>query len=1076
MAEHKTEGGDLFIVDNSDLDWKVRTYLQEWCDIAHSFDIATAYFEIGALLALEGKWQKLDKIRVLMGDEVASRTRRVILEGVQGTLDASIDKEKRTNDFLVGVPAIVKALQGGKIECRVYTKAKFHAKSYITHARSAVIGSRALVGSSNFTLPGLTANVELNVHIRSEVDQLQAWFERYWDDAQDVTSDLLRVIERHTADFSPFEVYARSLQQYFKAHEETVTEWERTRSKMWPLLDQYQREGYQALMKIANTYSGAFLCDGVGLGKTFVGLMVIERLVHEQKNVALFVTKAANEPVWEASLRLYLPELLGRSYNRLQVFNHTDLLRAGDYPLELQRVRDMVDTVVIDEAHHFRNRGTTGAGAATRVSRYRAMFDLLEDKQVFMLTATPVNNSLRDLQHMIELFSRRQQDYFKDAPLGIHSLQGRFRQMERQLEDIIEEYREKQAQVDENGEEEVTDEAEASKVLFNDSLFRALVVQRSRAYVRKSQMQQHGAAAIFPNREPPAVVDYSLKQTYGPILDYVEKAFSREEPLFFLTAYYPLKYYIGDQSKLEDGSTTDADSVLTGFSFQANRQKQVVRLIRIQLLKRFESSARAFEGSCEALLRKLYAFAKKNCVNPAEVQQLKVWESRQADIIARVIANYRASHDAADEDEGEDYELVTDDVLDKMEALGRAEFNVPQILSETFMDLDEICHMLERLQQFTPAQDDKLAKLVQLLTSEPLLTSHKVLIFSEFMDTARYVKDELIRSGITGVDEMDSNVKGNRTDLLARFAPYYNGSSPSELKSKNHPETRVLIATDVLSESLNLQDATLLINYDLHWNPVRLMQRIGRVDRRLNPQIEDRIKQEHPDRAKIRGIVRYWNFLPPHELDSLLNIYGTLSRKTLRISKTFGIEGKKLLRPEDDYDALKEFNEAYEGDLTSDEEMHLAFQQLLQDNPGLEDRLNGLPNRIFSGKSRNPSQTPGQLLSTDSSAVFFCYALPGLDKSLEADPDAPWTTWTEAAGRTAWYLYDLATGEILDDASRIFRYIQCGPHTPRHTVVSRDTLVDARKKLDDHIKNTYLKQTNAPVGVSATLKAWMELS
>ena len=259
MPGQRSQGGDLFIVDNSEADWKVRQYLHEWSDIASAFDVATAYFEIGALLALDGEWQKLDHIRILMGDEVSTRTRRIILDGVSRTLDASIENEKKTNDFLAGVPAIIKALQDGKIECRVYSKSKFHAKAYITHARSAVIGSRALVGSSNFTVPGISSNVELNVQIRTEVDQLQQWFERYWEDAQDVTPELLRVIQRHTADFTPFEVYARSLQQYFKGHEETVTEWERTRSKIWPLLDQYQREGYQALMKIGGTYNGALL-------------------------------------------------------------------------------------------------------------------------------------------------------------------------------------------------------------------------------------------------------------------------------------------------------------------------------------------------------------------------------------------------------------------------------------------------------------------------------------------------------------------------------------------------------------------------------------------------------------------------------------------------------------------------------------------------------------------------------------------------------------------------------------------------------------------------------------------------
>jgi phosphatidylserine/phosphatidylglycerophosphate/cardiolipin synthase-like enzyme len=162
-------GGDLFIVDNSDDEWKAQRYLSDWADVAHSIDIATGYFEIGALLSIDGQWQKLDKIRILMGDEVSRRTRRALLDGMKEALDDSVEREKEKNDFLTGAPAIIAALQSRQIEARVYTKAKFHAKAYITHAKAAVIGSSALVGSSNFTLPGLTTNVELNVQLRREV-------------------------------------------------------------------------------------------------------------------------------------------------------------------------------------------------------------------------------------------------------------------------------------------------------------------------------------------------------------------------------------------------------------------------------------------------------------------------------------------------------------------------------------------------------------------------------------------------------------------------------------------------------------------------------------------------------------------------------------------------------------------------------------------------------------------------------------------------------------------------------------------------------------------------------------------
>ena len=198
------KGRELFIVDNSVSGWTGLRYLEEWSSIAKAFDIATGYFEIGALLTLDGKWQELDKIRILMGTETTHRTRKAILEAVRAQaldrLDESIEEDKEPNPFLHGVPAILAALRSGQIECRVYDKDKFHAKAYITHAKLEVVGAQALVGSSNFTRPGLTKNIELNVQIQSarEVAQLQEWFETHWNEARDVTETVVDTISRHT--------------------------------------------------------------------------------------------------------------------------------------------------------------------------------------------------------------------------------------------------------------------------------------------------------------------------------------------------------------------------------------------------------------------------------------------------------------------------------------------------------------------------------------------------------------------------------------------------------------------------------------------------------------------------------------------------------------------------------------------------------------------------------------------------------------------------------------------------------------------------------------------------------------
>jgi superfamily II DNA or RNA helicase len=1045
-AESKAR--DLFIVDNSVSGWTGLRYLEEWTGIAKAFDIATGYFEIGALLALDGKWQPLDKIRILMGADTTHRTRKALLEAVRAraiqVLDGSIEADKDANPFLHGVPAILEALSSGQIECRVYDKDKFHAKAYITHAKLEVIGAQALVGSSNFTSPGLTKNIELNIQVQSarEVAQLQEWFETHWKEATPVSDAVIDTITRHTQLYSPFDVYAKALQEYFRGHELTANEWDETRSVMFPRIDRYQKEAYWALMKIARQHGGAFLCDGVGLGKTFVGLMLIERLVmHEGKRVVLFAPKAAKEGVWDPHLRDWLPQVGGMGgkadFSNLAVFSHTDLGRRGEFPERFQRIAELADVVIIDEAHHFRNPGRSGlADDGVEPSRYYQLFNLLDGsrrpKTLFMLTATPINNRLSDFRHMAELFTRRDEGYFART-LGVNNLRAHFNQMERALRSAV--------------GHELSDVAEhmpeAQKILASDEIFRQLVVQRSRSYARESQLRESGKAAVFPERKAPQVAEYSIRKTYGRLLDMFEKAFTRKSPLFTLPMYYPLYWYTG--------TDTTIDRWVQG------RQEQVVGLIRTQFLKRFESSVAAFELSCDRLLRKLLAFLEVHSETDSEKRRLERWKLQKADVLGYAAARQHEFWSDND-DEYQDDDIVPQEMLDAVERLDRASYDVQEMMQETFLDLDHIAQFLEEARKFERKHDDKLQKLVRLLKTKEL-AGQKVLIFTEFADTARYLKRELEAAGIEGVAQVDSASKGSRADVIQRFAPYYNGTSSGALADKGRSEIRVLISTDVLSEGLNLQDASRMINYDIHWNPVRLMQRIGRVDRRMNPEVEKRLVADHPEVATSRGRVSFWNFLPPEELNAILTLYTKVTQKTLLISKTLGIEGKKLLTPDDDFDALREFNQAYEGTKTAVEDMHLEYQSLLKSDPELEGRLKNLPGATFSGRQRIAKGVCG---------VFFCYSLPALDRQAGQ--------FTEEAGTSRWYLYDIGSDSILEEPGEIVASIRSKTDTKRRCTTAEKALVSIRSKIEKHIKNSYLKRIDAPVGVKPVLKCWMELN
>ncbi|HUU20740.1 MAG TPA: SNF2-related protein [Sedimentisphaerales bacterium] len=407
------------IIDNRGEN-KVLRALQKLLPHLQKMDIATGVFEIGSFLLLEGLWQELDKIRILMGDETTRRTKREIVQALLDVSNESIEREKERDDALTGLAAVRQAIGDKQIALRTYSKAKFHAKSYLMESKVASPVDFAIVGSSNFSRPGLTENVELNLFSTDQVhiENLRKWYDELWKEGEDVKEEILKVIEPHLKEYDPFTVYAKALYEFFAGREKTQDEWELTESVLYRKLSQYQRDGYHQALKIADRWNGALVCDGVGLGKTFIGLMILERCLREKRQALLVVPKSTEQSVWRANIDRYLKPHYPRAVRHyIDYERHTSFGRPdGIKPEDLDFYRKNTEVIVIDEAHHFRN---------PRANRGKLFMELAGGKKLYMLTATPINNSLDDCRGVQDLKSIGQRIVhaaaFTEAPVNLGS-------------------------------------------------------------------------------------------------------------------------------------------------------------------------------------------------------------------------------------------------------------------------------------------------------------------------------------------------------------------------------------------------------------------------------------------------------------------------------------------------------------------------------------------------------------------------------------------------------------------------------------------------------------------------------
>ena len=866
-----------FIVDNTAEDWKALQYVREWCDISSAIDIATGHFEIGAFLALDGAWQKVDKIRLLIGGE----TSRTTADAIAAALDTSIDVERQIGDaFLTGVDAVVDGIRSGKIEIRVYKPKKFHAKAYITHSKLKVVGSAALVGSSNFTRPGLTQNVELNVKFQGpEVADLQEWYENHWDEATPVNPELLAVLEHNVRAFTPFEVYAKALHALTANVDPTDKTWEESDSVIYPLLAPYQQEGFHSLIEMSRRWNGGFLTDGVGLGKTFVGLMLTEYYaVRHRKNVLIMATKTGKDAVWDPELRDRLPELFGQFSNVL-VRAHTDLTtqKGAD---EIEHLAKRADVVIIDEAHNFRNHGKAPTGRRGQP------------------VGLPLVAHAGDLQGQDRLPAHGHADQqlpLRPRPPGraVHRRR-RGRPLRQHRHQQPAKY---MVELEKPFKAAVPDSAARSPTLMaKDKLFQSIIHQNSRKYAVESAKVAGGAEVVFPETQVPRVVRVRLRNA---LLPSVHRAAERLQPRHAaVRAADVLPAGVLERQGHRHQRREPAEAGRRPHPHDLPQALRVEpRRLRGLVPRPVGQGPRAGSTSTRK-------------IDPDQEPRLADWRAANEPTLKAIHDRYRATLEEVWHEED-----LTEEELNELEYnLVGGDYKLHEMIDAAFEDLDQLaavhgsdpwpgrdtttstsgsaisCWARLTREEAAEAGEGTLDKTV----FTPEFRTEPVIVFTEFADTARYLEEQLSKDGLAEVDRIDGTRGNDRYAMIKRFAPFYNKVSADD-RTKLAP-LRVLVSTDVLSEGVNLQDGTLLVNYDIHWNPVRLMQRIGRVDRRMNPAIEAELVKEKPSAKKSRGHIQIRNFLPPADIETLLTLYSRVQSKTLDDLQHAGHPGRQAHR------------------------------------------------------------------------------------------------------------------------------------------------------------------------------------
>ncbi len=709
-------------------------------------------------------------------------------------------------------------------------------------------------------------------------------------------------------------------------------------------LAQFQEDAVKKARKILARYNGVIVADSVGLGKTWIGKKLMEDYAYHMRQKALVICPAGLRDMWKKEL--------GQAAIHADYISQEEL---GRETFEIESHTDC-DVILIDESHNFRNKNSQRYGNIERIiASNGGRGKQGVPKKLVLLTATPINNDLFDLYHQINLFTQGDRSYFSAA--GIGDLYKYFLKARR----------------------ESHSDSTVGAEIFN--LLEEIVIRRTRHYIKNAYPEATvmGRKITFPKRKL-KTIQYDLEATYQDIYEQVVNGISQLK-----LSPYNLETY------KKEGVEIDA--------MERGRQMALVGIFKSRYLKRFESSIEAFRISVRRALAFIQTFEDylldgKLMRSSDFHRALRYLERDEED-------NARPGSLAEEMDATEEARML----IDQLETVDPADYNLRKLNQDVRNDVDIFSDIWRMVKDIGPEQDAKLVRLKELLQTE--FRYDKLIIFTYYKDTARYMYKHLghpdyeqaraFKDALGGVTirRMDSDVAPkDRLRIVQAFAPKANDKA--EWIGTDH-EIDILISTDVLSEGQNLQDCGYLLNYDLHWNPTRMVQRAGRIDR-IGTEFDT---------------LWIYNMFPDEGLEKLLGLVESLARKIDDINQTGFLDSSILgesvnprnfntLRRIRDEDGEVIEEEEQFTELVSNEFLLQSLQNVL--NTEGREMLEELPDGIHSGLIR-----PG------NRGVFFYF---------QGRPEGGDTLHF-------WKYYDIKANQIIDNRFIIANLIACEKDTPR---------------------------------------------